>query len=251
MKSEKERVIKFCCLIFWLAVWETVSVLIGNELIFPSPMSVLSVLGKKVFDSVFWLSIFCSLGRMAAGFTLAVAAGVVLAVAESVFKPLEYLLHPLMTVIKSVPVASFIILVLLWVKSSYVPVLISFLMVLPIVTSNISQAIKETDQKLLELAKVYKFGCLKTAKFIYVPQCLPAFNTSCVLGIGFGWKAAVAAEVIANPKLSIGRGLYNGRLYLETAELFAWTVVLVELSLILEKLFKKLIHNMFRTGEKV
>ena len=246
MKGKKNYGINLLCVLFWIAAWEAVSLFIGKDLLFPSPVSVFGILASNVFEPVFWFSVLHSLGRVAMGFIFAVFAGTVLGAVMSVSRPVEYIFSPIITVIKSTPVASFIILVLLWVKSSDVPILISFLMVLPIISGNIFSAIKGTDIKLLEMAKVYNFSFAKKVKLIYIPQCLPNFYTACVMGIGFAWKSSIAAEVIANPAFSIGRGLYNSKTYLETPQLFAWTLVVIVLSLLLENLFKKFMQGVFR-----
>lgn len=247
MKLNKSFLIKAGCVLFWLVIWQALSVFVGIELLVASPEAVLRVLALRIGESDFWLSILYSMLRVVAGFSLAVVFGTLLAVLTSAVPFLYHLFYPLLTVIKATPVASFIILVLLWVKSSYVPIFISFLMVMPIVWSNIATAIKNTDIKLLEMASVYNFGKLKTIKLIYIPQCIPNFYTSCVMGIGFAWKSAIAAEVISTPKISIGRGLYNSKIYLETPDLFAWTLVVVILSILLEKAFKKLMDKVFKT----
>ena len=57
-----------------------------------------------------------------------------------------------------------------------------------------------------------------------------------VTGAGFAFKSGVAAEIIASPELSIGRSLQEARIYFETAELLAWTAVIIVLSMIFEKL---------------
>ena len=52
-----------------------------------------------------------------------------------------------------------------------------------------------------------------------------------------GFKSGIAAEVIGVPDGSIGEGLYLAKIYLSTAELFAWTFMIIVVSTLFEKLF--------------
>ena len=144
---------------------------------------------------------------------------------------------PAITMIKSTPVASFIILALVWLTGQRVPVFISFLMVLPVVYGNVSQGIREVDPKLLEMARIYGMNRQKRVLKIYIPSVLPYMMAACRTALGLSWKAGVAAEVIGVTKNSIGRQLYYSKIYLETADLFAWTAVVIIMSIALEKLF--------------
>lgn len=240
-EKNKMRIIKVLALIFWILVWHLIAKLVDTEVFVASPKAVLEEFASLFYDTLFWKSIFYSLLRILSGFILAVAAGVFLAVITS-FIPYAYeLFYPLLSIIKSTPVASFIILILLWVKSGNVPVVISFLMVLPIIWGNVSQGIKNTDKKLIEMSKVFGFSIYKKIKYIYIPQCGSYFYSACTMGIGFAWKSGIAAEVLSTPKLSIGVNLYNSKIYLETPKLFAWTIIVIVMSVLVEKIFKAIL----------
>ena len=150
---------------------------------------------------------------------------------------------PAVMVVKAVPVASFIILVLVWVPSRNLSVVISFLMVFPILYTNVLDGILSTDPKLLEMADVFALPHAVRIRYIYVSQVLPFFRTGCSIGLGLCWKAGVAAEVIGIPDGSIGEKLYNAKVYLNTPDLFAWTVVIVLISLLFEKLFLAMVDG--------
>lgn len=138
--------------------------------------------------------------------------------------------------VKSIPVASFVILVLLWVSTSRLSTIISFLMVLPVVFTNVRGGIRQVDEKLLEMAEVFRLGIWKKVRAIYLPAVKPSFLTACSIGLGFCFKSGIAAEVIGLPANSIGGELYKAKLYLMTPELFAWTIVIVAASVLFEKL---------------
>ena len=172
------------------------------------------------------------------GFLLALALGLALAALAAALRWVEVLLRPLMLTIKSIPVASFIILALMWLRSAgNLAVFISFLMVLPVVYTNTLAGIRETDARLLEMAAVFRVPPAKRVRYLYVPAALPYFRSACTVGLGLCWKSGVAAEVIGITSGSIGEALYNAKILFSTAELLAWTVVIVLLSLAFERLF--------------
>ena len=185
-----------------------------------------------------WQTAAFSAGRIIGGFLLALALGLALAALAAALRWVEVLLRPLMLTIKSIPVASFIILALMWLRSAgNLAVFISFLMVLPVVYTNTLAGIRETDARLLEMAAVFRVPPAKRVRYLYVPAALPYFRSACTVGLGLCWKSGVAAEVIGITSGSIGEALYNAKILFSTAELLAWTVVIVLLSLAFERLF--------------
>jgi len=170
---------------------------------------------------------------------IGVAAGAVLAGLTCISHWCDRLLSPVIRVIRATPVASFILLVLLWTGRDFVPVVIAVLMVLPVVWGNLSRGIRATDGQLLELARAYRFSWWKTLRLIYLPSLRPFFASALTTSMGLAWKSGAAAEVLCLPKWGIGSQIYHSKLYLEIPDLFAWTVVVVALSLLLEKLLRR------------
>ncbi|MGF7144416.1 NitT/TauT family transport system permease protein [Anaerotaenia torta] len=226
---------KLFVLCFWLLVWELISRRIGNEILLAAPAAVFTTLLELIRGLDFWRSILSSSLRIIAGFSMALAAGTLLAVVSYRCRLLEDLVSPLMRIIKAMPVASFIILALVWIKSRNLSVLISFMMVVPMIYSSVLQGLRNADEKLLQMARVFRLGLVKKAAAIYIPSVKPFFMTAITVGLGFCWKAGIAAEVIGIPSGSIGKKLYEAKLYLMTKELLAWTVVIILISIIFEK----------------
>lgn len=235
----KER-LKPWAVAFWLLVWQLAATAIGRDILLVSPLRVLTRLGELVLLPDFWLSILHSLVRIGGGFLLGVAAAVALALLSARFKRMGEMIAPLMLAVKSVPVASFIILALVWVSSKHLAVLIVFLMVLPVIYANVLDGIHRLDAKLTEMARVFRVPPLRRALKVYLPQVLPGFLTGCRLALGLCWKAGVAAEVIGMPRGSIGERLQQAKVYLDTPDLFAWTVVILVLSRVFEALTLRL-----------
>lgn len=235
--KKKKRTIRLWAVAVWLLVWQAVSAWIGQEILLVSPVVVFRRLTELVREAGFWQSIGFSLVRILGGFLLAMAAGILAAGLSARFRRIRELLAPAVLTIKAVPVASFVILVLIWVPSRNLSIVISFLMVFPILYTNVLDGILGTDPKLLEMAKVFEVPKTVQIRYIYVSQVLPFFRAGCSVGLGLCWKAGMAAEVIGIPDGSIGENLYNAKVYLNTPDLFAWTVVIVLISLVFEKLF--------------
>ena len=201
-----------------------------------SPWETVKTLFVLIRTPEFWKAVGYSFAKIALGFFLALGAGVLCAVAASAFGVVRALLNPMLRLIKAVPVASFIILALFWLSSSKnLSVLISFLMVLPVIYTNVLQGIESTDKELLEMASVFRVSVGKRIRYIYIPAVMPYFVSACSVGLGFCFKSGIAAEIIGLPANSNGERLYEAKLYLLTEELFAWTVVIVLVSVVFEK----------------
>lgn len=220
---------------FWLLCWQLISMVVAQELLVPAPLVVLRALGELVITAHFWSATALSLARIAGGFLAGVAVGSLLAVLTTRFTLANALFAPLLRIVRAAPVASFIILALVWIRTDTLPVFISFLMVTPLVWGNMEEGIRRTDPLLLEMARVYRFGALKTWLHVRVPSVMPYFLSALGSGLGFAWKSGIAAEVICQPAFSIGKELYSSKLYLETPQVFAWTITAVTLSILLEK----------------
>lgn len=239
----KRTVKNLLATLFWVAAWHILAVRFGNPLLLPTPIQVLRRLWELMLTADFWRITTVSIGRILLGAASALALGVALAVLTTRSSLLDALTAPVMTAIQATPVASFAILVLIWLDRDYVPALICAMMVLPVVWGNVCEGIRSTDAQMLELAKVYRLPRLRILRRIYVPSVLPYFRAACSSALGLGWKAGIAAEVLTVPKASIGRMISESKLYLLTEDLFAWTLAVVILSLLLQKLMLRLLRG--------
>ncbi len=230
----KKTALTIIAICFWLFVWHFLSLKINSSIFLPSPESTYKALLRISKRAGFWQTIFNTFSKIAKGFLLALIAGTILSVISAFVKIIDVLVSPFMRLLKTVPVASFIILALLWVKSDKLSVLISFVMVTPVVYINILQSFDNVDNNLLEMADIFNVGLLRRLRFIYVPALVSGFMSACKIGLGFCFKAGIAAEIIGLPFQSIGSELYKSKLYLMTDELFAWTVVIVLMSAFFE-----------------
>lgn len=226
-------------LLFWVLLWQVISMITAQEILVPSPFAMLRSLMNLMGKAAFWQAVALSVLRVICGFVGGVICGILLAVLTVRFRFLHSLFAPVLQCIKAAPVASFIILALVWIPTDFLPVFICFLMVLPIVWNNVQEGIRQTDSRLLEMAQVFEFGTWKTLLKVRIPAVMPYLMTALTTGLGFAWKSGIAAEVICQPGFAIGKQLYFSKLYLETPQVFAWTAVVVVLSVGLEKILKK------------
>lgn len=230
----------------WIALWQLCCVRINKPLLLPSPGMVLKTLCSLSQTPLFWTTVAASLGKVLLAFLLAVIVGCLCAALAAAVPAIRSFLHPPISIIRATPVASFTILALVWIPSKWLPVFISFLMVLPMIYENVYKGICSTDRQLLEMAQVYRLSLWKKLRFLYFPAVLPYFSSACVNGLGFAWKSGIAAEVLGLPKMAIGRQIHDSKIYVEIPELFAWTLVVILLSMLLEKLLLRLMQQVNR-----
>ncbi|MCL2817443.1 MAG: ABC transporter permease subunit [Clostridiales bacterium] len=233
--------------LFWLGVWQLVYLAVNKAVILPSPIATFKAFFLLLGEKVFWLSAGASLLRIMTGFCAALLCGSLLAVATHRISLLKGLFNPLLTLIKATPVASFIILALIWLPDDNIPVWTSFLMVLPIIWANLAKGLENIDANLLAMASLYKMPLSGRISRIFIPSLMPYFMAGAVTAIGLAWKAGIAAEVLCTPNLSIGGKLLDSKIYLEMPELFAWTMLIIILSMILEHLFVSAMRRLGKT----
>jgi len=242
MDKWRKRLWLGAAVIFWLCVWQAVSVWVDQEILLVSPLRAIEALWDMLHTEAFYVAVRGSLKRIAIGFFAALAVGVMLAGISRFVLPVRMLLSPIMSAIKATPVASFVILALIWISSKNLSVFMAFLIVLPAVYSNVLDGLDRADGKLIEMARVFRMPFAKQLRAIYWPAAFPYLLTSIRLALGMCWKAGIAAEVIAQPKGSIGSELQRAKVFFSTPELFAWTLAIIVISIALEKLMLVLIR---------
>ena len=229
-------------MLVWFLIWYWCAKKVGSSIFLPTPKQVFDALVTLVKTKEFFGIVLASLIRIVKGFLLAALAGVMLATLSAFCGWFRLLLEPAVKLMKSVPVASFIILVLLWVDSGSLSFVIAFFMVFPVIYINVLQGYSQVDTKNLEMAKVFELSRKKKMQYFYLPKVYPALLSSLRIGIGFAFRAGVAAEIIGRPVNSIGSKVYQAKLYLMTDELFAWTIVVILLSVCTENLLIALLN---------
>ncbi|MBE6557090.1 MAG: ABC transporter permease subunit [Ruminococcaceae bacterium] len=228
---------------FWVCVWLLLSWRVNNTFLLPDPLVTVKTLGRLSLTGAFWVTALSSLWRVLRGILLGAVLGAVLGILTSVSGVLRALVSPLMTAVKATPIASFIILALIWMQRDALPVLITVLIVLPVMWASVSGGIEAVDRELWEVTKVYRFSFGKRLRVLYLPSVMPYVATASRSAVGMAWKAGIAAEVLCTPKTAIGTELYFAKTYMMTEELFAWTLAIILLSVLLEALLSWLLRG--------
>ena len=233
----KRGMMKVGAVLLALTFWQLAAMRIHSNILLVTPLAVLARLGTIWKEPVFWHAVWFSFYHVAAGFSLGLLAGVFLAALAGRYPWLETLFWPWIAAAKSVPVASFVVICLVWLSARNLSIFVSFLVVLPVIYQNMLSGMKSSDLLLNEMAEVFHMGAWKRFRYLLVPQLFPYLAAACRVTLGMAWKAAIAAEIIGAPGGSIGKMMYQAKIYLDTDDLLAWTVVIIILGLLCEKLF--------------
>lgn len=243
MKKHTKSLLVF---MFWILIWQLVYIFVGKDILVASPVQVLKRIAQLSASGDFWYNIINSLYHIIAGFILSVIIGSILAVISYKWPIFKEILGGLVSIFKATPVASFILLALVFIKVPSLSVFTSFLMVFPLIWTNILEGLNQVDNKLIEMADSFRLNNRIRLLHIYLPSVIPYFISSCKVGIGFAWKSGIAAEILARPNKTIGKSMYDAKIYIETLDLFAWTVVVIIFSIILEKIFVMISKRIFK-----
>lgn len=237
MKNKKDLWKKMSAVLFWIVIWQIVSVLMKDSIVFVGPADMLCSLWEQMHGGEFWLSIGNSAAKIMGGFLAAFFSAVLLAWVSFRLHWFKILLEPVVLLAKSVPVASFVVLLLILAGSENLSVFIVILMAFPIIYVNMGQGLERVDPKMLEVARVFGMRPWKRFLYIYRPVFLPFLISGARIALGMSWKSGAAAEIIGVPSHSIGERLYMAKIYLNTESLFAWTLVIILLSMLFERIF--------------
>lgn len=238
-------------ILFALALWQLAAIILDERILLVGPIDVLLRMTAIYKEELFFSAIWFSFRRIVLGFFLGFSLGVILAILSGKFHILEILLWPFVITIKSVPVASFVIISLIWLTASELSIFISFLMVFPVIYTNTLQGIKSTDPKMLEMASVFHLSFGRRLLYVHLPQLKPFLLSACSVALGLSWKSGIAAEVIGIPDGSIGEMLYQSKIYFATEDLFCWTLIIVLISVSFEKLFIRVLKSLFAGLERL
>ncbi len=223
---------------FWLLLWQMLSLVIGEEILLVSPLDAFKKLFELIGTRAYWLAIATSLYKVFIGFLLSISIGIFLAIAGFFCFPIKELIYPIIIFLKSVPVAGFVILLLVWIHSSHLSIYISFFMGMPIIYENVYEGLASVDKNLIEMADSFRISVHKRLKYIYRIKLSPYLRAGIISISGLTFKAGIAAEVIGLQRDSIGEKLHNAKIYLDMADLFAWIITIIFLSMIFEKVIK-------------
>lgn len=239
-KTVRKVFIYSLSLICLLALWQFLSFLLHSPLLLPSVGSVIVRLAELCTHSFFWQALYATLMRSLLAFGISVGISVIIGTCIGISPVFADFCALPLSIIKSTPVVSFILLALFWFSSSAVPVFVSILMTLPSITSSIASGIIHVDSKLCTMTNIYKFSSIQKLRYLYIPSVVPYFFSGASAALGISWKVVVAGEVLSLPRNSVGNALQTAKVHLETVDVFAWTIAVILVSFCTELLFNML-----------
>ncbi len=236
---------RLLAILFWLAVWQVLAILVGHEFLLASPLNVLVSFIRLLGEPSSYLAFAHSTLRVLLGFLSAFVLALVLSAGASRSRLIHELVSPLVTLARAVPVTSFVILAIILVSTRWLSALIAFVIAFPIIYSNLREGLAARDKGLMEMAVVFHVPAFRKLLYVTLPQLYAYLRAGAVTALGLSWKSGIAAEVIGIPRGSIGERLYSVKVNYNTADLFAWTAFIVLLSALTIKLLKLLIDKGF------
>lgn len=228
--------------IFWLSLWQALALFISNPVFIPGPMDVIKAGYNLMGRSSFYLAILGSLGKILIAFVLASCLGLALGILSYINHRVRALIRLPLAFMKSVPLVCFIIILLIWSGPDRLPIIVSTIVGLPLISEAVLTGLEETDEKLLEMAEAFYMSWPHKLRYIYFYQAQAFVKRALLSTSGLVFKAGITAELIGLSKNSIGELLYFNKLYLKTDEIFFWIIVILGLSLLFEKLVEKVLE---------
>lgn len=244
IKPGKKVIFSVISIIIILTIWKVSSIIIDAKVILPSPEAVIVSLYNLVTSKYFGKKVLITLMRGVTGFIISYLSGLIIGILAGIIPAFKAFIKPLLSVIKTTPVISIILLALIWFNTNNVPIFVAFLMAFPIVCTSIIEGITTVDKNLLEMAKTYKITLKKQIFHIYIPSIVPFILAGASMSLGIIWKVIIAAEVLSQPTWGIGTSLNEAKTYLMTEEVFAWTLIAILLSVASDTVFR-LINRRF------
>ena len=236
----KNNLFSIAGILLVLIIWELLSVIAGSEQIFPSPERTILTVFKVILSTGFWPSLLLTIGRGLIGFVISFLLAFMIGIPAGLNRSVFLLVNPLLITLRSTPVISLILLAIIWLGNEKVPVFIAILTMFPIIATNIIEGIRHVDKSLIEMGRIYKINNYRILRYISIPSIIPFIFSGVSTALGFGWRAIIIGEVLAQPIFGIGTQMQNAQIYLQVSELIAWTFIAVGISYLFEWVLRKI-----------
>ena len=241
-KKYKNAIVKLGVIVFWLLVWEGIYRYVGRPILVVSPIATFVRISELAVTPIFWTTVYGTTSRVIQGVFWAFFLGSALAVITKHVPFLKILFEPILGMFRAMPSASIIILALVWLPTFRIPSFIIFLVITPLIWANIYEGLGSVDVKLLEVAKTFRWTLWEKCRYVYIPHLAPFVASALSTAFGQGFRTAIGTEVIARPPNSMGRMIYDSRIYMQTINLFAWTVAVLVISVIIVKVTTRILN---------
>lgn len=218
-----------------LLLWQILAIQVQNEIILPKPLAVWNTMVIQIQDPLFYTSIAFTLFRISIGLFIAFLLAFFISVLAYFYPWFKDLFHPVLTLIRSIPNISYILIVLFWFSAKTSVIIISFLILFPTMYATLEQGFSDIPKEYHDLMKLYPAKKYTEIRCIYLPFLKPYIFTAILTGLSLAFKVGIMAEILGQAGTGIGRQLNICRLQLQMEGVFAWTIWIILLLTIMEK----------------
>jgi len=204
--------------------------------VLPSPWAIVTGFAEIVRSGELWRHAGASLSRIAVGFGLAVLLSLAAGLAAFASPVCRGVVHDLLAILNSTSVFVWIVVSLIWFGlSNWAPIFTTFMITLPVVSSNLVEGVSSVDRRLLEMGDVYRLGPGEKFTAIVIPSTLPYLVAGMKVGFGLALKVSVVAEIFGVTS-GIGYIMNYSREILATRMVFVWALVMILIMVATDKL---------------
>jgi ABC-type nitrate/sulfonate/bicarbonate transport system permease component len=229
-----------------IALWWLASLRMPT-FVLPGPLKVAHTLSTLVRTDTFAGDLGITLYRVLAGFMLAAAVGAPLGILLGASPRAARFLEPLLSIVNTVSSAIWAVFAIIWFGiSDATTVFVVFMTAMPLILTSVWRGALTVERQHVELARSFRMSTAQIMRKIYLPTILPHFFSGARLAFGFGWRVSLVAETIGSSN-GVGYRLRQAADLVQTDQVFAWTLALVALMLLIEAgLLSPLERRLFR-----
>jgi len=217
-----------------ITIWYLLALTINKEFLIPYPLTVLKTLLDIISNNKFIDILFTTLKSCLISFIISFFIAIILSIVSYIFKSIELIINPIINILKSIPTISILLITLIWLPASKSPILVGTIILFPMMYAAFLSAFKGVDKNLIEMSSIYKVSLQDRILKLYIPSIVSPLITQSRSCISLSVKLTIAAEVLAHTMNSIGIQMQIAKTFIEMDAIFAWTIIAIVLSYLLE-----------------
>lgn len=241
----KKSILTILSITILLLAWQLFAMLVRLPDLIPSVPRLLSTLAALFTSGSFYRSVAATVLRGAAGMSISLTAAMGAAFLFNKSKWTYELFRPLLAILRSIPVISFILLALIFLNAESIPLIIAFLTMFPLLTENLTRGLRSRRKELSIMAHQFKIGRWNRLAQVIYPQLKPFLYSGLASALGFGWRAIIMGEVLAQCTPGIGGEMKQAQVFINVPELIAWTIIAILISYLFDKGISRLGKQQF------
>ena len=227
-----------------MVIWQLAAMLVNKPLILPSPLTVAQLMIHQAASGEFYRALFATIFRVVRGLAVAFVMALAGAVASGMNRKFEASFEVINNIIKTVPNISYIILILVWLGSENSVTVITVFILFPNLYGSMLVGMKSVPQVILDMAALERMPFLTRLYAVYWPYLFPSMMSALKTAFGMGFKVSIMAEILGAVREGIGREMSFARTYVETGSIFAWTIWVIIVSMLVDALFDLVIRRL-------